>query len=135
MTPMQRTIKEMKERGRKCGIVERFIHNRHVGRGIRSDLFGLFDLVAMAPKEGIIGIQVCGRDFAPHYRKITEDLAETAIMWMNSGGHIEIWSWRLLLIKRGGKKKKYQPRVHKIIYEDFKCKYIPKGIDPWKLEQ
>ena len=122
---LQRTIKEQKALNRICGIVERFCHNNKVGPGIRSDLFGLFDLVAMHPRQGIIGIQACGNDFAAHYRKITETNAENAIMWLASGQgrtHIEIWSWRKILKQRGGKQRVWSSRVRRITYNDFKGK-------------
>lgn len=123
---MQRTIKEQKDMGRICGIVERFIHNRKVGHGIRSDLFNIFDLLSIHPEQGVIGIQVCGPDFAQHYKKITEEHADKALLWLAAGRgrtKIEIWAWRYLLVKRGGKQRRWQSKVKRISYQDFKGKY------------
>lgn len=126
---MERTIREQKDLGRICGIVERFCHNLAAKRrspGIRSDLFNIFDLLAMSPHEGIIGIQVCGPDYAQHYRKITEDHADKAIMWLSAGRgrtHIEIWAWRYLLKHKGGKMRLWTPKIKKIKYDDFKGHY------------
>lgn len=125
---MSRTIAEQGKYNRVCGrdlIVERFIHNRKVG-GHRCDLLGLFDLLALSPREGIIGIQVCGPDFSEHYRKITEEKADNALLWLSCGRgrtKIEIWSWRKLLVKRGGKQRTWQARVKRISYNDLKGKY------------
>lgn len=124
---MQRTIKEQKARNRLCDICERFIHNKKIPPGFRSDLFGLFDLISISPSQGIIGVQVCGSDYAAHYRKITEQNYNNALLWLSSGRgrtHIEIWAWRKVLKKRGGKLRIWKPRIKRITYEDFKGKYI-----------
>lgn len=119
------TLNEQKNLLRQCGVVEKFIHNKKVP-GVRSDLFGIFDLVAIDPEKGIIGIQSCGGDFASHYRKITEQKAEMAIKWLSAGRgrtKIEIWAWRKVVEKRGAKKKIWSPRIKEITYDDFKGKY------------
>lgn len=121
------TASEQRRLQRICGLTKRLIHNEKAPRGIRSDLFGLFDLMAMNPKQGVIGIQVCGPDFSSHYRKITEDNADKALLWLSAGRgrtKIEIWSWRKILEKRGGKKRLWSPRIKRISYADFKGKYI-----------
>lgn len=123
---MQRTRAELNRMGRKNGIVERFIHNKYLNKhGIRSDLFHIFDIIAMKKGDGIIGVQVCGPDYACHYRKITEDYGENAIEWMVCGGKIELWGWRKLKVKRGGKAMRWYPRVHEFSFSDFKGIYIP----------
>jgi hypothetical protein len=123
---MSRTIAEQEKYKRICGkeyIVERFIHNRKVGAGIRCDFAGLFDLIAISPREGIIGIQVCGADFSSHYKKITVEKADNACLWLSAGRgrtKIEIWSWRKVLKKRGGKQRIWSPRIKRISYNDLK---------------
>lgn len=125
LSPMQRTLREQKKLGRDYGIVERFIHNKRIGPGIRSDLYGLFDVLCMSRTEGIIGIQCCGADFAAHYRKVTVDKAQAALTWLDSGGKIEIWSWRWVKEFRGAKRQICKPRVKKITYDDFELGYMP----------
>ena len=115
---MERTLAAMRAAGRKCGIVERFMHNKHVGAGHRSDLFNIFDVVAMDTH--IIGVQVCGKDYAPHYRKITQEFKCNAIQWLNAGGRIEIWSWRKIRTGRGTKEMRWAPRMVEITVEDIK---------------
>ena len=119
MSPTQRTIRELKNQGRTCGIVERFISNSNLGHGIRSDLFHLFDIVALDTARGIIGVQTCGADFSGHYRKITEEYGANAIEWIRCGGVIEIWSWRKVSYKRGGKLKVWKPRIAEIKLDDI----------------
>lgn len=112
MSPLERTIKEQKKLNRTCGIVERFIHNNKVPPGVRSDLFGMFDLVSMGKDQGIIGVQACGKDYGSHLKKITQEKKNNAKLWLSCGGKIEIWSWRKL-------KSGWQPRIKSIGYDDF----------------
>lgn len=107
ISPTQRTLRELKQRGCHCGIVERF--NRFAGEhGIRQDLFGIIDLVALYPNN-IAGIQCCGSDFAAHDRKISE--SDMAIEWLRSGGILELWGWRKVKRKKGGKQMVWKPRI------------------------
>jgi hypothetical protein len=98
---MQRTLKAQRELGRKVGIVERF--NPHCGpHGIRQDLFGFLDVVALdLSLPGIVGVQACGQDFASHVRKLTEERASECVWWLLAGGTIELWGWRKLKSNRG----------------------------------
>lgn len=113
---LQRTLKENRKMGRTCGIVERFIHNRNVG--YRSDLFGIFDAIAMG-NGGIIGLQACGSDFKAHLDKILLEKRENSLQWLRSRGKIELWGWRKVVKKRGGKAMVWAPRIKKITLEDF----------------
>ena len=72
-----------------------------------------------------MGIQSCGDDFAAHYQKITEDYGENAIDWLNAGGRIELWSWRKVKYRRGGKLMIWRPRIKEIHFGDFKGIYEP----------
>ena len=56
-SPTQRTLNHLRRRGYLAAVVERF--NPHVGEhGIRQDLFGFLDLLAIrADKPGVLGIQ------------------------------------------------------------------------------
>jgi hypothetical protein len=109
MTPTQRTLKAQKELGRKCGIVERFI--QRPGFGFRKDLFGIIDIIALDQEEGIIGVQSCGQAFSEHYRKMSEEHRQDSIDWLEAGGKLELWGWRKLKKKRGGKAIVWKPRV------------------------
>jgi hypothetical protein len=119
LTHTQRTLKALKQAGRKCGVVERF--NAWVGdHGIRQDLFGCIDVIALDLAAGrIVGVQSTGADFSGHYNKITQDCRADALLWLQCGGVLELWAWRKVLKKRGGKQKVWQPRVHVFTIEDF----------------
>lgn len=113
LSPTQRTLRELRQQGRVCGIVERF--NSFVGpHGIRQDLFGFIDIISLDPERGIVGVQSCGSSFSAHKRKILEECTMNAIEWLNSGGVIEIWGWRKVKLKRGGKAMRWRPRVEEI---------------------
>ena len=114
----QRTLRELKNRGLVCGMVERF--NRFAGpHGIRQDLFGFIDIIALDPEQGIIGIQSCGQSFSEHLKKITEERNEECFEWLRCGGKVELWGWRKLKVKRGGKAMRWQPRIKIITLEDL----------------
>lgn len=118
LSPTQRTLKANREMGRICGIVERF--NRFAGpHGIRQDLFGFIDLIAMSPDEGIIGVQSCGSSFSEHRKKIFEERPAECIEWLKCGGKVELWGWRKVKEKRGGKRMIWKPRIEKITLDMF----------------
>lgn len=123
LSPTQRTRGELRKLGRHIGTVERWIPKPGMpGGGFRVDLFGFIDLIVMCPGRGIVGVQSCGNDFAAHYRKITEDCAEMAIEWLKCNAAIELWAWRKVAYKRGGKLKVWRPRVQEITFKDFDVK-------------
>ena len=116
LSPTQRTLRELRQRGCICGIVERF--NSFVGKfGIRQDLFGFIDLIALDPDKGIVGVQCCARSgHVAHRTKILEN--ENAPEWIKAGGTIEIWSWGKQKLKRGGKAMRWMSKVETITFEE-----------------
>ena len=69
--------------------------------------------------KGICGIQSCaGSGFAAHDRKILE--SEYSPEWLKAGGHIELWAWRKIKMKRGGKQMVWRPRLKVYSLKDFK---------------
>ena len=118
----QRTIRELKNQGRRCAIVERW--NAFVGpHGIRQDLFGIIDILALDPERGVVGVQCCSGGMASHVRKITEDHAQETLDWLQTPGtSLEIWSWRKVLLRRGAKQKVWRPRIKEITLQDLGIK-------------
>jgi len=115
MTNTQRTLRALRQEGHICGIVERW--NQFVGPyGIRQDLFGFIDIISIKPI-GICAIQSCGQSFRQHDTKILEN--ENAIEWLKAGGSIELWGWRKVKKKRGGKLMIWKPRIKFYTLEDF----------------
>ena len=120
LSPTQRTLRELRQRGCLCGIVERFntfagpiVRGKRVG--IRQDLFGFIDIIVLYPTR-ICGIQSCGQAFSEHKKKILEN--EIAPEWIKLAD-IELWGWRKIKKKRGGKQMIWQPRIYKFSLEDF----------------
>jgi hypothetical protein len=120
-SPTQRTIRELRNNGRKCAIVEKW--NPHVGPcGIRQDLFGIIDVIALDPEQGVVGIQCCaGSGFSAHLKKITEDRAQDTLDWLQTpGAHLELWAWRKVKKSRGGKAMVWRPRIQIITEGDLR---------------
>ena len=115
ITPTQRTLRELRNRGLVCGIVERY--NSYTST--RHDLFGFIDIIALCPERGIIGVQSCGQSFSEHRKKIVEERTQQAKDWLECGGVIELWGWRKIKVKRGGKAMIWSPRIEEITLNDL----------------
>ena len=116
MTPTQRTLKALRDQGMIAGIVERWIPRIN----IRRDLFNIIDIIALHPVRGVVGVQSTGQAFAGHMTKMTKDKREECMAWLKTPGTaLELWGWRKLLKKPGGKARTWQPRVHVFTLEDF----------------
>jgi hypothetical protein len=78
--------------------VERWL----AGAGVRKDLFGCIDAVALDTQPGLLGIQACAASSAS--TRVAKALAEPRLgTWLRAGNRFEVWSWG----KRGprGKRK------------------------------
>lgn len=117
MTPTQRTLRELRANGFKAGIVERFVTRKP--HGIRIDLFNIIDIIAIKPYE-ILGVQSTGTAFSEHWHKLTEDKAKESRDWILAGGILELWGWRKLKVKRGGKAMRWEPRIKEVTIYDLK---------------
>lgn len=119
LSPTQRTLRALREQGRVCAIVEKF--NAFAGpHGIRQDLFGIIDVLALDPQRGVIGVQSCGQAFSDHERKLLDERAEECINWLSTPGTaLELWGWRKVKLRRGGKAMRWQPRIREFTLNDF----------------
>jgi len=117
--PVQLTMRHLRVQGNICAVVEKF--NTFAGKfGIRQDLFGIIDILVLDPERGFIGIQACGQDFQAHLRKMTEDKTQECIDWLQTpSGCLELWGWRKIKLKRGGKAMRWKPRIKVFKLEDF----------------
>jgi hypothetical protein len=108
-SPTQRTLRLLREQGAICEVVEKF--NPHVGPyGIRQDLFGFIDIIALMPGKGILAIQSCGQDVRGHINKIYNDRSIITFEWLKYA-EFQIYGWRKLKLKRGGKAMRWRPRI------------------------
>ncbi|MDA8165426.1 MAG: hypothetical protein M0017_10405, partial [Desulfobacteraceae bacterium] len=63
-------------------------------------------------------VQSTGQDFAGHVKKITEERAQETRDWLSTPGAVlELWGWRKVKLKRGGKAERWAPRVAEFILE------------------
>jgi len=111
ISPTQRTMAKLKDQYDLVGIVERWIPNpKHPGGGFRKDLFGFLDIICVDRHTGIVGIQSCGQDYASHMRTIIEDCKPNVMIWLLQAD-LQLWAWRKLKVKRGGKAMRWKPRI------------------------
>jgi len=114
-----RTLEYIRRQGWIADIVERF--NPYAGKfGQRKDLFGCIDIVALG-ENSIIAVQSCGQAFSEHNKKITQDerVAPNALKWVQCGGRLILIGWRKVKLKRGGKAKRWSPRIKEYTEVDF----------------
>src|SRR5574343_179294 len=118
LSPTQRTLRALRERGLVCEVVEKY--NQYAGpHGLRRDLFNIIDIIALGPS-GVIGVQSCGNSFSDHYIKLTTDKYQETHNWLSTPGcTLELWAWRKVKVKRGGKAEMWQPRVVEITMADL----------------
>lgn len=119
LSATQRTLRALREQGLVCAIVEKW--NPYGGpHGIRQDLFGIIDVLALDPRRGVVGVQSTGNDFAGHFKKLTEERAQECLEWLRTPGTaLELWAWRKVKAQRGGKLLLWQPRVQQLNPTDF----------------
>ena len=101
-----------------CGSVERWIPTG--GKtGFRKDLFGFIDIIAIDALS-IVAIQSCGQSYAEHERRILDsDCTANVLEWLKAGGRVQVWGWRKVKLKRGGKAMRWSPRSREFVLGDF----------------
>lgn len=114
-SPTEKTLAALKAKGCMCGMVERWIPRAR----IRKDLFGIIDIIALEPGRGIVGVQSTGTDFSSHNTKLAVENVAASIAWLEAGGHLELWAWRKVKVKRGGRAMVYEPRIKVYQLADF----------------
>lgn len=103
VSPTQRSLKYLREQGYHVGVVEHW--NGYVG--IRQDLFGFADLIAV--KEGcpIMAVQTTSYSNTSARVKKIRSIPESEV-WLKAGGVISIHGWKS---EPHGKVKKWSVRV------------------------
>jgi len=88
MSPTQRTLQNLRERGYFVEVVERW--NPHAR--IRQDLFKWVDLVAVKAGEPILGVQTTTGSNAS--ARIQKALGNPALShWLRAGGRLAVFAW------------------------------------------
>ena len=85
------TREEMGRRGWMWGKVEHYNH----ATGKKNDLWGLFDFLAMCPKEQLcVGIQSTTRDgLKKHQNKMEGEGRDALNLWLSCGNAVLLWGW------------------------------------------
>jgi hypothetical protein len=86
LSPTQRSLKVLRERGYTCAIVEHW--NPH--RGIRQDLFGFLDILCLRDNE-TLGVQTTTTGVASRIRKITDSPLLPVVRAAGWGVHVHGW--------------------------------------------
>jgi hypothetical protein len=118
MTPTQKTLKYLRDLDYHCDIVERWMKMpTHPAGGYRKDFLSIIDIIAF-DEHKTIGVQSCGQAFSEHLRKLHE--SPNTPKWLSHPAR-ELWliGWRKLKVKRGGKAKRWSPRILEIGLNDF----------------
>ena len=89
---MERTLEVLKGQDFLLQVVE--VWNAYTGT--RKDLFSIFDILAVHPAHGTIGVQVCGKDFSSHVEKMTVTHKEALILWLLGDNRAVLIGWRKL---------------------------------------
>ena len=116
-SPTERTFDVFAQRGLKKGldydIVERFIKGA-MGHGIRKDFLGFIDVILLDPNKGFVGVQITGTDYSGHLKKLQQERPLECLHWLrfpHAVTSIELWAWRKVKERRGGKREVYRPRI------------------------
>lgn len=109
MSPTQRTLAKLKADGWVCtAITERW--NQYAR--IRQDLFGFIDVLSCGEK-GTLAIQACaGASVSARVQKIADSPLLPFVR--KAGWTIQVWGWRKVKVKRGGRATKWECRVVEI---------------------
>jgi len=116
----EKTLKELRTHGYTAQVVERWQSyfggkREHGGpTGVRVDLFGFIDVIAMKPGKGILGVQSTSeQQRRKHYNKMIAH--PNARTWILSGGHIVLSTWKKVpVIKQDGTKGKSEVWVSRM---------------------
>lgn len=135
VSPTQRTLGECRARGWIVQVVERwqsFFGKKGPGpSGVRVDLFGVIDLVAIVtvpnnvsmdasvsgetwnvrPTTAILGIQACAGSGGSPAARMAKAAAEPRLRaWLAAGGKFEVWAWRKTNDRTKGARKLWSLR-------------------------
>lgn len=105
MTPTERTLARLRADGYTAEVVE---HWNPYAR-VRHDLFGIADVLAVRDKETLAVQCTAGSCVSARLAKLR---ASPALPVLHSAGwRVEVWGWRKLKVKRGGKATRWDCRT------------------------
>lgn len=109
----QRTSEYYRDRGYTI------VKTEHFYRGLKHDMMGFVDMMALGVGETLM-LQACGgSDFAEHRRKILGPCRAKAQLCLMANNRIILIGWRKLKVKKGGAAVRWTPRIEEITLADF----------------
>ena len=114
-SPTARSLDRLRKMGYRAQVVEHW--NPFAKR--RVDLFGFIDVLAIREGE-ILGVQATTMD---NRSKRVEKIRthESVPAWLSAGGLLEVWAWRRLKVKRGGKAFRWELERLAILPDAVSC--------------
>jgi hypothetical protein len=88
MTPTGLTLRYLRRNGYLCDVAERWIP----GAGIRRDLFGIIDLLAIGIDEPVLGIQCTSLANVSSRLKKAQHCPALAV-WLRTGARFQVIGW------------------------------------------
>lgn len=88
MTPTARTLARLRRDGYAAGVVERWIAQA----GVRRDLFGCIDLLAIRAGEAVIGVQATAVSCMSARIAKARSIPELRT-WLATGARFQVWGW------------------------------------------
>ena len=88
-SPTARSLEALRRDGWTVAVAERWIPQA----GIRRDLFGMFDIVAIRTDQaGVLGVQATSA--SNHAARVTKVRENPALaIWLAAGNGAQVWSW------------------------------------------
>lgn len=87
-SPTARSLELLRARGWTCQVVE-----RRIRRFTLVDLFGCIDILAVHPREGILGVQACARASAAARLVKAAAQDDLRVFLAAPGTRFSVWSW------------------------------------------
>ena len=126
MTPTARTLAHLRRLGYLAAVVESWVPIP--GRKVRRDLWGIGDVLAVHPRDGVtLLVQCTSGDHTAHRAAKVCGTAAAAVL-LRAGWRIEVWGW----VQRAGR---WEPRVVPITAEGLQVVAVPQPRRRGKRER
>jgi len=143
-SPTQRTLEYLRKQGWTPDVCERWLpamatpakgQQPALFRLVRrKDLWGFGDVIAIAPDEQPLIVQcTSGSNTAARVSKMLDDpdVSPRVELAMRSGIRVEVWGWRKIKLKPGGKAVRWAPKIQPLSLALFEHKRrAPEDRDP-----
>lgn len=146
-SPTARTLEALRRRGWPAQVVEKWLPGRRAKKGgrpgeteatpygVRKDLFGCIDILALDGRPGSLGIQACASgDAAKRAAKAAEEPLLAA--WLVAGNRFEVWAWREVWVDTSArtKRRQWEARVVEIRPDMLVSHTEVPGAEPAEIE-